>query len=101
MYSAIQLIGIIRSVPKRPLTINDNELILRFGMLSETIIPIEAIDTIALADSSDFDKEKTTKTLSLAWRIRKQQCCYSIKNTSAITVYLRKTQKTIPNYYFC
>ncbi len=65
IYSAIQIFGIIRSIPKRPLIINKTELILRFGMLSETTIPIEAIEKIALANASDFDKAKSTKTLSL------------------------------------
>jgi len=65
IYSALQLIGIIRSVPKRPIVVKDKELILRFGMLSETIIPMDSIESIALATSSDFDKEKMTKTLSL------------------------------------
>ena len=79
IYSALQLIGIIRSVPKRPLIINDNELILRFGMLSETSVPIEAIDTIALADSSDFDKEKTTKTLSLLGELENSNVVIQLK----------------------
>ncbi|WP_052172570.1 hypothetical protein [Psychroserpens jangbogonensis] len=79
IYSAIQLIGIIRSVPKRPIAINDNELILRFGMLSETNIPIEAIDTIALADSSDFDKEKGTKTLSLLGELENSNVVIQLK----------------------
>jgi len=64
-YSAIQLIGIIRSVPKRPITIHDNYLQLRFGILTETNISYDAIDYLELANSSDFDKEKDTKTLSL------------------------------------
>jgi hypothetical protein len=79
IYSAIQIIGIIRSVPKRPLTINENELILRFGILSETIIPMEAIDHISLADSSDFDKEKTTKTLSLLGELENSNIVLHLK----------------------
>ncbi|WP_323788052.1 hypothetical protein [Psychroserpens sp.] len=79
IYSALQLIGIIRSVPKRPLVINDNELILRFGMLSETIIPMDAIETIALANSSDFDKEKTTKTLSLLGELENSNVVMHLK----------------------
>jgi hypothetical protein len=65
VYSALQLIGIIRSVPKRPISVNSNELVLRFGILSETIIPYSDIEHISLANSNDFDKDKTTKTLSL------------------------------------
>ncbi|WCO00720.1 hypothetical protein [Psychroserpens ponticola] len=79
IYSALQIIGIIRSVPKRPIAINDNELILRFGILSETIIPIEDIETIALADSSDFDKEKSTKTLSLLGELENSNVVIQLK----------------------
>ncbi|MCD2259851.1 hypothetical protein [Psychroserpens luteolus] len=65
-YSALQLIGIIRSVPKRPLVINNDYLHLRFGILSDTTIPIEAIKTIDFVGSSAIDKKnKETKTLSL------------------------------------
>ncbi|SDS67347.1 hypothetical protein SAMN04515667_2710 [Formosa sp. Hel1_31_208] len=64
-YSALQLIGIIRSVPKRPLVINEDHLILRFGILSETIVPMSAIETLQIASASDFNKDKGTKTLSL------------------------------------
>ncbi|WP_299334631.1 hypothetical protein [uncultured Psychroserpens sp.] len=65
IYSALQLIGIIRSVPKRPIVINSDHLLLRFGILSETTIPLDVIESIQLADSSDFNKEKGTRTLSL------------------------------------
>ena len=64
-YSALQLIGIIRSVPKRPLVIGDDHLVLRFGMLSETIVPFDAIKSVSFANASSFDKNKLTKTLSL------------------------------------
>ena len=64
-YSALQLIGIIRSVSKRPMTITDNHLILRFGILSETHIPFDAIDNVRLAKSSEYIKENGTKTLSM------------------------------------
>ena len=64
-YSALQLIGIIRSVPKRPITIDDSNLILRFGILSETHIPFKAIESLRFAKSSEYIKEEGTKTLSM------------------------------------
>lgn len=64
-YSAFQLIGIIRSVPKRPIAIHENFIQLRFGMLSETKIPYEAIDHIESVSTSAYKKDKDTKTLSL------------------------------------
>lgn len=82
-YSALQLIGIIRSVPKRPIVINENHLVLRFGILSNTIIPIDAIETIGIAGESDFDKNKGTKTLSLLGELEH----------SNIVIYLKSPQQ--------
>ncbi|TXE17069.1 hypothetical protein ES692_10435 [Psychroserpens burtonensis] len=83
IYSALQLIGIIRSVPKRPITINEHHLQLRFGILSETTIPYDAIDRIEIINSSDFDKEKGTKTLSLLGELEQ----------SNIVIYLKSPQQ--------
>ena len=84
IYSAIQLIGIIRSVPKRPIIINEHELILRFGILSETIIPIDAIESITSANDSDFDKQKTTKTLSLLGELEHSNTVIHLKTPQHI-----------------
>ena len=65
IYSAIQLIGIIRSVPKRPIQIFDDQVVLRFGILSETNIPLQNIKHITFGNYSDVEKQKNTKTLSL------------------------------------
>jgi len=83
-YSAIQLFGIIRSVPKRPLCIHDNYLQLRFGILSDTNIPYEAIDRIELGNSSDFDKEKGTKTLSLLGELEHSNVAIHLKTLQQI-----------------
>ena len=78
-YSALQLIGIIRSIPKRPITVNPNELVLRFGMLSETIIPYHTIKSIGFANSLDFDKNKKTKTLSLLGELENSNIVIHLK----------------------
>jgi hypothetical protein len=82
-YSALQLIGIIRSVPKRPISIQDTHLQLRFGILSETQIQYEDIDRIELANSSDFNKDKGTKTLSLFGELE----------TSNVVIHLKTPQQ--------
>ena len=82
-YSALQLIGIIRSVPKRPITVRNNQMILRFGILSETVIPYDAIERIETANSSNFDKAKGTKTLSLLGELEH----------SNIAIYLKAPQQ--------
>lgn len=65
IYSAMQLVGIIRSVPKRPIRIHDDRLTLRFGILSETNIPLDMISSIEVVGSDEYKKSKHIKTLSL------------------------------------
>ncbi|WP_204346064.1 hypothetical protein [Psychroserpens algicola] len=77
IYSAFQLIGIIRSVPKRPIILANDHLHLRFGMLSETHILHEDISSIELINSSDYNEQKSTKTLSLLGTL--EQCNIKIQ----------------------
>jgi len=52
LYSIIQLFGFAKSLSQRPITINNNQLILRYGILSETIIPLTDIQSIELSRKS-------------------------------------------------
>lgn len=92
IYSAIQIFGIIRSIPKRPLIVNETELILRFGMLSETIIPIETIESITTANASDFDKEKSTKTLSLLGELENSNVVIHLKTPQQLQFIYGKSK---------
>lgn len=83
VYSALQLIGIIRSIPKRPITLHPNKLVLRFGILSETTIAYHSIKSIELANASNVDKNKTTRTLSRLGELE----------NSNIVIHLRSPQK--------
>ncbi|WP_460219661.1 hypothetical protein [Psychroserpens sp. MEBiC05023] len=78
-YSALQLIGIIRSVPKRPIVIDTNHLVLQFGMLSNTTIAYNTIESVQFAKSSDFDKNKGTKTLSLLGELEQSNIMIHLK----------------------
>ncbi len=46
LYTAIQLLGIIKSIPRRPIAIENGKLKLRYGFISETSIPIDNISGI-------------------------------------------------------
>ena len=46
LYSALQLFGMVRSLGQRPIAIEEGALILRYGMLSEAIIPLENITKV-------------------------------------------------------
>ena len=49
IYSGIQILGFLKSMSKRPYTIEANTLYLRYGIMSEAVIPINLIETIELS----------------------------------------------------
>jgi hypothetical protein len=63
MYSGLQIFGILKSLPQRPIVIRDGKLQIRYGILSSTTIDIDQIEEIAL-DSKDRENEPMTARLS-------------------------------------
>ena len=63
IYTAIQVFGLAKSITQRPIVINDNELILRFGLIKETKIKISNISKIELTTKS-IEDDKSILTLS-------------------------------------
>ena len=63
LYSAIQIFGFLKSIIKRPISIEGDKLNLRYGILSEAIIDIKDIESIEVTTKSvEFNKE--TRKLS-------------------------------------
>ncbi|MDF1694817.1 MAG: hypothetical protein P1U56_03260 [Saprospiraceae bacterium] len=52
IYTGFQLLGFARSLSKRPITLSDNELILRYGILNEARIKLSEIESI------DFNRKQ-------------------------------------------
>lgn len=63
IYTAIQLFGFLKSLSQRPIRIEKNHLIIRYGILAETEINLEDIDFIELS-KSDLKSDNLTKQLS-------------------------------------
>lgn len=63
IYTAIQVFGFAKSLSKRPISINQKSLILRYGILNEAEIPFADIGEVELS-SKLLDKDVLTKTLS-------------------------------------
>jgi hypothetical protein len=63
VYTAIQVIGFARSLSKRPISINQNSLFLKYGILNETEIPFPTIEKFELSGKS-IENETMVKTLS-------------------------------------
>jgi len=51
-YSMIQIIGIIKSASRRPIILEDEKVILRFGIMSETEVQYEDIEKVVLSQRS-------------------------------------------------
>ncbi|AHM60712.1 hypothetical protein D770_12275 [Flammeovirgaceae bacterium 311] len=61
VYSVIQIFGVLKSITKRPISIENNKLYLYYGVVSEVIIDIKDIASI----------EASTKTIALDKETRK------------------------------
>jgi hypothetical protein len=63
VYTAIQVFGFAKSLTKRPISINQDSLTLKYGILNEVEIPFSDIDKVELSRKS-LEKNDLTKTLS-------------------------------------
>ncbi|WP_296382588.1 hypothetical protein [Winogradskyella sp.] len=64
VYSGIQILGFLKSMLKRPILIEDDVIYLRYGIMNETTIHIQDIESIELS-TKDIELNKTTRKLSL------------------------------------
>lgn len=56
IYGCVQILGILRSLSKRPIAIEKDGIILKYGIMNETRIPFEQIVAI-MEQTKDLDKE--------------------------------------------
>ncbi len=61
-YTSLQVYGIMRSMSKRPISIENDELRLRYGLFSESTIPISNIEAVELSNKAN-DKTKKLSPL--------------------------------------
>ena len=63
LYTLFQIFGFARSLPKRPISITTNSIILKYGIINEVEIRFSEIDQIEYSSKS-LNEDKLTKTLS-------------------------------------
>jgi len=99
IYSAIQLLGFIKSMFKRPFLIENNKLHLRYGIMSETIINLQDIDRIELS-SKDVDLNEKTQKLSILGSLESHNVILRLKQENVlIKLYgIKKNYKEILIY---
>lgn len=98
-YTAVQLFGIMRSMSKRPITIKDGSLFLRYGIFSESTILLENIENIELS-SRPLSIEKSEKKLTMLKNLESHNVVISVKDENTISGFygMRKTYKAIAFY---
>lgn len=64
IYTGFQIFGFLKSMSQRPILINKNKLLLSYGIMSETEIELQNIESIELT-SRDLKKEKLNRKLSV------------------------------------
>ena len=77
IYSLVQIIGITKSASRRPIILNDEKAILRFGMMSETEVAYDEIERVELS-------QRTISNNPLAKKLGTEL------NSHNVVIYLKK-----------
>jgi hypothetical protein len=96
VYTAIQLFGFVKSLSKRPISIDKDSLTLKYGILNEVNIPFSDIDKIELSRKV-LEKEELIKTLSPLGELESHNVIIHLKRENTLVgIYgIKKNFKTI------
>jgi len=83
IYSGIQLFGFLRSMSKRPISIQNGKLFLRYGIMNETTIDLRNIDSIEIS-SKDIVLNKETRKLSFLGELESHNIVISLKEENTL-----------------
>lgn len=96
IYSGVQIFGMLRSLNKRPIIIENGLLKLRFGIMAESTILLDNIEDIELT-SREVEINEQTRKLSPLGEIDSHNILIHLKNEGELFgLYgIKKTYKTI------
>lgn len=83
IYSSIQVFGFVKSMLKRPITIENNKLYLRYGIMNETTIDLKNIDSIEIT-SKDIELNKETRKLSFLGELESHNIVIRLKEENTL-----------------
>ncbi|MBK6263746.1 hypothetical protein JKA74_01760 [Marivirga sp. S37H4] len=83
LYTAMQVWGIIKSIPKRPYVLENNQLKLRYGILNETTIDLKNIESIE-AFSKSIEKEDGIAKLSPLGELESHNLLITLKEENTL-----------------
>lgn len=96
IYSILQIFGFLKSMLFRPYELNDSELILRYGIMAETLIPLKDISSVTLS-SKDIETNNDTRKLSFLGELEAHNVVISLKKEQTlIGLYgIKRTYKVL------
>ena len=99
IYSGIQLFGFLKSMYKRPISIENDKLFLRYGIMNEAIIDIKNIENIEVSTKT-IELNKNTRKLSFLGELESHNVIIKLKVESTFTgLYgIKKKYKTLVLY---
>ncbi|MHA7057032.1 hypothetical protein ACWGOQ_0007425 [Aquimarina sp. M1] len=83
IYSVIQIFGFLKSMSKRPIAIDNSKLYLRYGIMTETTIPLKDIDRIEIS-SKDMELNQETRKLSVLGSLESHNVIIHLKNDNEL-----------------
>ncbi|AZJ35680.1 hypothetical protein [Tenacibaculum singaporense] len=84
IYSGIQLLGFLKSIYKRPISIKNEKLFLRYGIMNETIIDLKDIESVEIS-SKDIELNKETRKLSFLGELESHNVIIRLKEENELT----------------
>jgi hypothetical protein len=96
LYSFIQIFGVLKSIIKRPISIENNTLYLYYGVMSEAIIDIKDIASIE-ASTRTLGLDKETKRLSPLGELESHNIIIRLNKPNVLNGFygIKKEFKTI------
>ena len=83
IYSGIQMFGFMKSMFKRPISIENDKLFLRYGIMNETTIDLADIDSIEIS-SKDIELNTETRKLSFLGELESHNVVIRLKKENTL-----------------
>lgn len=84
IYSGIQIFGFLKSMFKRPISIENDKLFLRYGIMNEATINFTNIESIEIS-SKDIELTKETRKLSFLGELESHNIIIQLKEENTLT----------------
>ncbi|QCK16825.1 hypothetical protein [Mangrovivirga cuniculi] len=86
VYSGIQIFGLIKSIPQRPCYIDDEKIILRYGVFNEAKIHFANIESIEISNK-DLPEDKMTKNFSVLGKLESHNIIIHLKKEDSFSSF--------------